>query len=163
MADRVLRTVLEGGSYFEAPRWHDGGRRVSAFYRHTVGRVAPGGGETVVLEVQNQPWGLGWLPDGSLLVVSMKDHRLLRVSDGRYRHTPTRPAVAAERIDGGGRGVRSTPTSPSLGRDVQALAPSETRSLDVEALVAPLPCPGLVATGARARPDGGRRRSPGRG
>ena len=22
MADRVLRTVLEGGSYFEAPRWH---------------------------------------------------------------------------------------------------------------------------------------------
>jgi hypothetical protein len=57
MADRVLRTVLEGGSYFEAPRWHDGERRVSAFYRHTVGRVAPGGGETVVLEVRNQPWG----------------------------------------------------------------------------------------------------------
>jgi hypothetical protein len=44
--------------------------------------VAPGGGETVVLEVQSQPWGLGWLPDGSLLVVSMKDHRLLRVADG---------------------------------------------------------------------------------
>jgi hypothetical protein len=40
------------------------------------------GGETAVLEVENQPSGLGWLPDGSLLVVSMKDHRLLRVADG---------------------------------------------------------------------------------
>jgi sugar lactone lactonase YvrE len=33
-----------------------------------------------VLEVENQPSGLGWLPDGSLLVVSMKDQRLLRVA-----------------------------------------------------------------------------------
>ena len=33
--------------------------------------------------MENQPSGLGWLPDGSLLVVSMKDQRLLRVaSDG---------------------------------------------------------------------------------
>jgi sugar lactone lactonase YvrE len=82
MADRAFRTVLEGGSYFEGPRWHDGSWWASDFYRHTVSRVAPGGGETVVLEVENQPSGLGWLPDGSLLVVSMKDHRLQRVSDG---------------------------------------------------------------------------------
>ena len=30
--------------------------------------------------MENQPSGLGWLPDGSLLVVSMKDQRLLRVA-----------------------------------------------------------------------------------
>jgi sugar lactone lactonase YvrE len=82
MVDREFRTVLEGGSFFEGPRWHDGSWWVSDFYRHTVSRVSPGGGETVVLEVEHQPSGLGWLPDGSLLVVSMKDHRLLRVSDG---------------------------------------------------------------------------------
>ncbi len=82
MADREFRTVLEGGSYFEGPRWHDGAWWASDFYRHTVSRVNPGGGETVVLEVENQPSGLGWLPDGSLLVVSMKDQRLLRVADG---------------------------------------------------------------------------------
>ena len=76
--------MLEGGSYFEGPRWHEGSWWVSDFYRRTVSRVSPGGsGEDVVLEVENQPSGLGWLPDGSLLVVSMKDHRLLRVaSDG---------------------------------------------------------------------------------
>src|SRR3954452_19493906 len=83
MADREFRTGLEGGSYFEGPRWHDGSWWVSDFYRHTVSRVSPGGGETVVLEVEHQPSGLGWLPDGSLLVVSMKDHRLLHVSDGK--------------------------------------------------------------------------------
>ena len=44
--------------------------------------MTPEGGETVVLEVEHQPSGLGWLPDGSLVVVSMKDHRLLRVADG---------------------------------------------------------------------------------
>lgn len=84
MADRQFRTVLEGGSFLEGPRWHDGQWWVSDFYRHTVSRVpASGGPETVVLEVDNQPSGLGWLPDGSLLVVSMKDHRLLRVdADG---------------------------------------------------------------------------------
>ena len=82
MADGAFRTVLQGGSYFEGPRWHDGAWWASDFYRHTVSRVAPEGGETVVLEVENQPSGLGWLPDGSLLVVSMKDHRLLRFADG---------------------------------------------------------------------------------
>src|SRR3712207_964538 len=83
MAEQQLRTVLEGGGFFEGPRWHEGAWWVSDFYRHTVSRVSPnGGGETVVLEVENQPSGLGWQPDGALLVVSMKDHRLLRFADG---------------------------------------------------------------------------------
>ena len=32
------------------------------------------------MEVEGQPSGMGWLPDGSLLVVSMLDHRVLRRS-----------------------------------------------------------------------------------
>jgi sugar lactone lactonase YvrE len=40
--------------------------------------VSVGGLEECVFEVENQPSGLGWLPDGSLLVVSMKDQRVLR-------------------------------------------------------------------------------------
>ena len=82
MAERRLRTVLEGGSYFEGPRWHEGTWWVSDFYRHTVSRVSADGTETVVLEVAPQPSGLGWLPDGSLIVSSMKDRRLLRMTDG---------------------------------------------------------------------------------
>src|SRR5919206_1485791 len=82
MTTRALRTVLTGGSYFEGPRWHEGAWWVSDFYTHRVTRLAPDGAAAVVTEVEQQPSGLGWLPDGTLLVVSMKDQRLLRLDDG---------------------------------------------------------------------------------
>jgi sugar lactone lactonase YvrE len=78
MGARELGTLVEGGSFFEGPRWHDGRWWVSDFYRHTVFTIEADGTETPVLEVPGQPSGLGWMPDGSLLVVSMKEHRLLR-------------------------------------------------------------------------------------
>jgi len=78
MGARELRTLVAGGGYFEAPRWHDGRWCVSDFYRHGVFAITPDGAEEQVLEVAGQPSGLGWLPDGSLLVVSMREHALLR-------------------------------------------------------------------------------------
>jgi len=80
MAGRELSTLLEGGAFFEGPRWHDGRWWVSDFYRRTVSTVDAGGHEQVVLEVPGQPSGTGWMPDGSLLVVSRKDYRILRRS-----------------------------------------------------------------------------------
>jgi sugar lactone lactonase YvrE len=77
---RALRLLLEGGAFFEGPRWHEGRWWVSDFYRHAVFAVDTGGREEELLTVDGQPSGLGWLPDGSLLVVSMKDRRLLRRS-----------------------------------------------------------------------------------
>jgi sugar lactone lactonase YvrE len=73
-----MRTLLEGGAFFESPRWHDGRWWLSDFYRHRVLTVTEDGREEDVLEVEGQPSGLGWMPDGSLLVVSMRDHRILR-------------------------------------------------------------------------------------
>jgi len=80
MPGRELATLLQGGGFFEAPRWHDGRWWVSDFYRQEVLTVQPDGATSAVMTVQGQPSGLGWMPDGSLLVVSMKDHRLLRRS-----------------------------------------------------------------------------------
>ncbi len=80
MVERSLRTLLEGGTFFEGPRWHEGRWWVSDFYRHLVLTVDPEGGTGEVLVVEEQPSGLGWMPDGSLLVVSMRDHRILRWS-----------------------------------------------------------------------------------
>ena len=70
---------LEGGAFFEGPRWRDGRWWVSDFYRGTGldGRRRTAR-EEIVLEVPEQPSGLGWMPDGSLLVVSRKDFRVLR-------------------------------------------------------------------------------------
>jgi sugar lactone lactonase YvrE len=82
MADRQLRTVFSGGRFFEGPRWRDGTWWASDFYRHRVSRYTPDGRETLVVEVEAQPSGLGWLPDGSLVIVSMKDRRVLRFADG---------------------------------------------------------------------------------
>jgi sugar lactone lactonase YvrE len=84
MGARELGTLLEGGHYFESPRWHDGRWWVSDFYRHTVFTVEPDGSVEDILTLPDggQPSGLGWLPDGTLLVVSMLDHRLLRRSRG---------------------------------------------------------------------------------
>lgn len=70
--------VADGLAFAEAPRWHDGMLWFSDFYTHKVSRIDPNGRQTTVLEVPGQPSGLGWLPDGRLLVVSMTDRRLLR-------------------------------------------------------------------------------------
>jgi sugar lactone lactonase YvrE len=75
-----VQTLLEGGAFFEGPRWHEGRWWVSDFYRRTVSTVDAGGREEVVLEVPGQPSGTGWMPDGSLLVVSRKDLKILRRS-----------------------------------------------------------------------------------
>ena len=78
MPEPTLTPLLEGGAFFEAPRWHDGRWWVSDFYRQAVYAVGTDGSEDLVVEVEHQPSGLGWLPDGSLLIVSMKDQRILR-------------------------------------------------------------------------------------
>src|SRR3954452_14003704 len=84
MPEREIRTVLDGMSYLECPRWHDGRLYVSDFYTQQVYRLyLDGGGAPVpVARVPEQPSGLGWMADGSMLVVSMRDRRVLRVRDG---------------------------------------------------------------------------------
>jgi sugar lactone lactonase YvrE len=81
-SDRKLETLAGGGAFFESPRWHAGRLWVSDYWRHQVLTIAPDGAAETVAEVPGSPSGLGWLPDGTLLVVSMLDRKLLRVQDG---------------------------------------------------------------------------------
>lgn len=75
-----IRTVVTGMSFTECPRWHDGRLWFVDFYTHTVNSVDEDGSDLrTELEVPAQPSGLGWLPDGRLLVVSMRDRTVLRV------------------------------------------------------------------------------------
>lgn len=83
MPERSLNVLVGSGAFYEGPRWHEGRWWVSDFYRHTVFAVAPDGSQEPIMTVDEQPSGLGWMPDGTMLVVSMKDRRLLRrTSDG---------------------------------------------------------------------------------
>ncbi|WP_433781848.1 SMP-30/gluconolactonase/LRE family protein [Actinomycetospora sp. CA-101289] len=75
--ERELTVILDGWSYLECPRWHDGRLWVSDFYTEKVVSTDTEGDVAVVAEVPAQPSGLGFLPDGRALIVSMRDHRLL--------------------------------------------------------------------------------------
>ena len=75
---RTLTTILDGLSFPEGPRWRDGRLWFSDFYRHEVVAVDLDGNRETMVAVPNQPSGLGWLPTGELLIVSMLDRQLLR-------------------------------------------------------------------------------------
>ena len=72
-------TVVSGFAYLEAPRWRDGRIWFSDFYTYRVLSALEDGSDLrTEAEVPGQPAGLGWLPDGRLLVVSMRDRQVLR-------------------------------------------------------------------------------------
>jgi sugar lactone lactonase YvrE len=77
-AARQLTTVVDGMTFTECPRWRDGRLWFADFYTYRVLSVVPGGEPEEVASVPQQPSGLGWLPDGRMLVVSMRDRKVLR-------------------------------------------------------------------------------------
>ncbi len=78
-----MREVTFPGLRFpEGPRWHEGSWWVSDQLGGTVHRLDGTGGVECVLEI-DAPSGLGFLPDGALLVACMNDPRLVRgAADG---------------------------------------------------------------------------------
>jgi sugar lactone lactonase YvrE len=70
--------VATGLAFGEGPRWHDGALWWSDMHGGEVSRLANGEIKKVC-DVPGRPSGLGWLPDGRMLVVSMTDRRLLRL------------------------------------------------------------------------------------
>ncbi len=81
-------TMIADGLYFgEGPRWHDGRLWFSDFHDHAVKSMDAAGGVRTELQIDDQPSGLGWLPDGRMLVVSMRRRQVLRVDpDGVKVH-----------------------------------------------------------------------------
>ncbi|MBS1879914.1 MAG: SMP-30/gluconolactonase/LRE family protein [Actinobacteria bacterium] len=102
--------LLDGGTFFEGPRWRDGRWWVSDFYTDGGRILAVDSEGAIEREIAlEQPSGLGWLPDGDLLAVSMSSHRIWRF-DG----------------DGGSR-------EPELYADLSALARGESNDMTVDA------------------------------
>jgi sugar lactone lactonase YvrE len=87
-----LQPFVEGIGFGEAPRWHDGALWLSDIVRHEVLRVDASGTIEVVARTAGEPSGLGWLPDGSLLVVQMDEHEIWNQRDGKlHRYSGTVP------------------------------------------------------------------------
>jgi sugar lactone lactonase YvrE len=96
MPTRTLRTVLDGLAFGEGPRWRDGRLFFSDMHAHEVVAVTPDGVRETIVESPTAVSGLGWLPDGRMLIVSMDDNRLMRQeADGRLAvHADLSPVSA---------------------------------------------------------------------
>jgi sugar lactone lactonase YvrE len=82
--DPRFSVLVSGYTFLESPRWHNDRLWLSDFYTHQVLSVDLQGQVEKIAEVPGQPSGMGWLPDGRLLVVSMRDRKILRQeADGR--------------------------------------------------------------------------------
>ena len=81
--ERKLETLMKGLTFGEGPRWHENKFYFSDFYSHKVYSLDLSGKHEVIVEIPNQPSGLGWTPDGTMLIVSMKDRKLMSFKDGQ--------------------------------------------------------------------------------
>jgi sugar lactone lactonase YvrE len=94
LSEADFSVAVEGLHFGEGPRWYDGYLWFSDMFGHRVLRHRPGAATEEVLAMpDDRPSGLGWLPDGRLLVVAMRSRRLMRVD------TPGRLTVHADLSD----------------------------------------------------------------
>jgi sugar lactone lactonase YvrE len=71
------RVVASGFMFLEGPRWHRGALYVSDFHARAVYEMAEGRPVRKVHDVPGTPSGLGFSPDGRLMVVSMTENSVL--------------------------------------------------------------------------------------
>jgi sugar lactone lactonase YvrE len=71
-------TLISGLSFTECPRWRHRRLYISDFYTQRVLAVSMDGTTETLAHVPQQPSGLGFLPDGRMLIVSMRDRKVLR-------------------------------------------------------------------------------------
>ena len=92
----------------ECPGWHEGKLWCSDFFARRVIQVDLHGQVQMVAQLEDMPGGLGWTPEGHLLVVAAFARRLLRLEDGGLAEVADLSAVVTTPnndlvVDGQGR------------------------------------------------------------
>ena len=80
--EKKTEILIEGLTFTEGPRWREDRLFFSDFFTKRVLSVDLQGNVETIVETEYQPSGLGWRPDGTLLIVSMNDRKLLGLKDG---------------------------------------------------------------------------------
>lgn len=160
MSERPGRTptrLADGFHFLEGPRWREGRLYASDFYDRHVWTFAPDGTAERLCEVPGQPSGLGFDPQGRLLIVSMLDQRLLRLEPEGLAEVADVSALAMGPAndmvvdDAGGAyiGNFGMPNFPDAG-----IAPTNLVRVDPDGGVR-VAAPGIVfPNGAVITPDG---------
>ncbi|MHA1931086.1 MAG: SMP-30/gluconolactonase/LRE family protein [Promethearchaeota archaeon] len=97
----LLKTeiFLEGLKFPEGPRWRDEKLWFSDMDAKKVMTVDLKGNTDIIVEMEDSPSGLGWLPDGRLLIVSMNDERLLRLDSNGLKEVADLSSLASFRCN----------------------------------------------------------------
>lgn len=108
MTTYAPRLLLSGLCFPEGPRWHRGRLYFSDMHAREVVAVDLSGQRETIASVPCRPSGLGHLPSGELLVVSMTDRKLLVLRSGQLQEVADLAAIAAGHcndmvVDGAGR------------------------------------------------------------
>jgi len=154
----TLTTVLTDLAFPEGPRWRDGRLWFSDMHGHEVIAMTPEGGRESIYKHTGPVSGLGWLPDGRMLVVSMDDHTLLRrEADGRMVVHGDMSAIAT--------GVCNDMVVDAKGRayvgnfgvgypDVSKIEPAKLARVDPDGTVSVAAEEMMFPNGAMITPDG---------
>lgn len=81
MKDHQTKVLVDGFVFLEGPRWHEGRLWLSDMWNYVVYRLTVDGHWELVCEVPQRPSGLGFLKDGSLVVASMGDRKLMKMTN----------------------------------------------------------------------------------
>ena len=146
-AQMTKAMLLAEGLYFgEGPRWRNDRLWFSDFYDHAVKSLDSSGNVRIELEIDDQPSGLGWLPDGRLLVVAMHRRQLLRVDPDGVKVHADLSRVAAHHTNDMVVDVAGRAYVGNFGFPLDA----ELKARGVESVIADHPTTNL----ARVDPDG---------
>ncbi|MBR0718766.1 SMP-30/gluconolactonase/LRE family protein [Bradyrhizobium liaoningense] len=99
MSETQLKTVLDGGKYFEAPRWHAGRLWFVDCMARTLLSIGASGDRLEHATFEDTPCGSGVLPDGRLIVLTMFRKRLLAFADGQLSPYADLSDIATGTID----------------------------------------------------------------
>lgn len=83
MKELTTSVFAEDFVFLEGPRWRDGKLWTSDMHGHVVYTLDMDGQREKVVEVPGQPSGIGFLPDGTPLIVSMHDRKLMKLVNGK--------------------------------------------------------------------------------
>lgn len=90
---------LEGLKFPEGPRWHDEKLWFSDMNAKKVMTVDLKGNAETIIQMEDSPSGLGWLPDGTLLIVSMEDQLLLQLTPDGLKEVADLSSLATYRCN----------------------------------------------------------------
>jgi sugar lactone lactonase YvrE len=95
-----LKTLLDGGRYYEGPRWHDGKLWfVDCLARKLLSLGLAGDCTEHASFADDIPCGLGILPDGRIVVLTMARKRLFTFAGGQLSLYADLSDIAAGTID----------------------------------------------------------------